>query len=470
MRARDFIKNEDDSQLPDLPSNERPANWEAQTDIDTGHDIQRTQYSNQKGWNVGINADDPRGMRSTDTQRGVNIGYGRGSLNIGDKESYGGSYNIPLDDKSSISVNAGGQKGKLHNVGLNYQRDGFNIGVSQPTNQHGAKPSINVGYSGTFEESENISELFQPRQDINLKWSRPFKDEVSVSGKTPKGNVLDINFWEISDDIVAIDFTINAGIEDDDADPESSPKSGHELTRHGEEFAVFTTVVNAITQYMSKMPKTNVFFQVKRTELQREPLYIKIANRVAKQLGFRHGTPEELEAKNPNLYNKFDNRYNKLLWYTKDQPLQEEFRVDVPNEEWLQQQIDYAIERGRNRNGVPYMGKGTAYVKNIQLPVSILKRLPGMSNEQNNIRKDDLRAIMKIMKDTGKLPLTRGGEEYKPFINVAYNGEAWVNEGNHRIMAAAALGLKSLPVELRYYDGGERIEHGVLYPPKIGLA
>jgi hypothetical protein len=116
------------------------------------------------------------------------------------------------------------------------------------------------------------------------------------------------------------------------------------------------------------------------------------------------------------------------------------------------------------------MGKGTAYARNIQLPVSILKRLPGMSDEQNNVRRDDLRAIMKIMKDTGKLPLTRSGEEYKPFINVAYNGEAWVNEGNHRIMAAAALGWDSLPVELRYYDGGERIEHGTLYPPKIGLA
>ena len=163
-----------------------------------------------------------------------------------------------------------------------------------------------------------ITELFRPGQDINFKWSRPYKDEVNVLGKTPQGHELSINFWEITDDIVAIDFTIDADVEQD-PDPDSSPKSGHELTRHGEEFAVFTQVVNAITQYLNKLPKNNVFFQVKRTEAQREPLYLKIANRVAKQLGFRHGTAQELEATNPGLYNKFDNRYSKLLWYTKEQ-------------------------------------------------------------------------------------------------------------------------------------------------------
>lgn len=148
----------------------------------------------------------------------------------------------------------------------------------------------------------------------------------------------------------------------------------------------------------------------------------------------------------------------------------EDLRVDVPNEDWLQQQVDYAIEKGRNRNGVPYMGKGTANANDVPVPVSILKDIPGMSKEQQNVRHDDLRAIMKIMNDTGKLPLGRDGTEYAPFINVAYNGEAWVNEGNHRIMAAVKLGWKTLPVDIRYFDGGERIEHGPMYPGKIGLA
>jgi hypothetical protein len=169
--------------------------------------------------------------------------------------------------------------------------------------------------AGTMRARDFITELFQPGKDVNFKWSRPYQDEVNVLGKTPQGHELSINFWEITDDIVAIDFTIDADVEQD-PDPDSSPKSGHELTRHGEEFAVFTQVVNAITQYLNKLPKNNVFFQVKRTEAQREPLYLKIANRVAKQLGFRHGTAQELEVTNPGLYNKFDNRYSKLLWYT----------------------------------------------------------------------------------------------------------------------------------------------------------
>jgi GNAT superfamily N-acetyltransferase/predicted transcriptional regulator len=185
-----------------------------------------------------------------------------------------------------------------------------------------------------------ITELFRPGQDINFKWSRPYQDEVNVLGKTPQGHELSINFWEITDDIVAIDFTIDADVEQD-PDPDSSPKSGHELTRHGEEFAVFTQVVNAITQYLNKLPKNNVFFQVKRTEAQREPLYLKIANRVAKQLGFRHGTAQELEATNPGLYNKFDNRYSKLLWYTNaPQGIAEGNEINRAVED-LVQQVDF---------------------------------------------------------------------------------------------------------------------------------
>ena len=150
--------------------------------------------------------------------------------------------------------------------------------------------------------------------------------------------------------------------------------------------------------------------------------------------------------------------------------LDEGLRVDVPNEEWLQDAIDYAKQKSPDRNGLPYMGKTTATVRSVDVPVDILKRIPGMRREQQNVRQADLAAIIKIMSDTGKLPLGgHTGEEYKPFINVAYDGSAWINEGNHRIMAAAKLGWKTLPVEISYFDGGERVESGAMYPPKIGL-
>lgn len=148
----------------------------------------------------------------------------------------------------------------------------------------------------------------------------------------------------------------------------------------------------------------------------------------------------------------------------------ENLRVDVPNEEWLQDAIEYAKQKSPDRNGLPYMGKTTATARQVEVPVNLLKQLPGMRNEQQNVRQADLAAIMKIMSDTGKLPLhAHTDEEYKPFINVAYDGSAWVNEGNHRIMAANRLGWTSLPVEISYFDGGERIKSGPMYPGKIGL-
>ena len=152
------------------------------------------------------------------------------------------------------------------------------------------------------------------------------------------------------------------------------------------------------------------------------------------------------------------------------QSLAESLRVDVPNEEWLNDAIAYAKQKSPTHYGLPYMGKTTATVRQVEVPLMLLRQIPGMRREQQNVRYDDLAAIMKIMKDTGKLPIhSHSNEEYKPFINVAYDGSAWVNEGNHRIMAAYRLGWDSLPVEISYFDGGERVESGPMYPGKIGL-
>lgn len=142
--------------------------------------------------------------------------------------------------------------------------------------------------------------------------------------------------------------------------------------------------------------------------------------------------------------------------------------TDVPNDDWLRSKIEYAKKRGKNSFGVPHMGSITGYYEGpIKIPVSILSRIPGQRAEQTNVRHKDLEAIKDIMKKTGKLPLTDDGKEYVPYIEVAYDGSAWVSEGNHRIMAAKELGWDSLPVEIRYFDGGERVENGPLYPRKI---
>lgn len=146
--------------------------------------------------------------------------------------------------------------------------------------------------------------------------------------------------------------------------------------------------------------------------------------------------------------------------------------TDVPNEDWLEGKVERAKERGYDSYNSPYFGTTTAYVRqpsHVNIPVDILKRIPGARQEQQKVRHNDLEAIMKIMDETGKLPLGDNGKEYLPFIGVAWNGEARVLEGNHRIMAAAKLGWTSLPIELKYFDGGERVKSGILYPEKIGL-
>jgi len=156
------------------------------------------------------------------------------------------------------------------------------------------------------------------------------------------------------------------------------------------------------------------------------------------------------------------------------QGVAESLRVDVPNEEWLQGKIAYAKKKGRDRFGVPDFNATTAYYRpDVRVPIEILRILPGMRGEQRNVRQQDIQAIKKILKDTGRLPLNNYGQEYVPFVMVAYNGEAWVNEGNHRIMAAAELydagdkRFASLPIELKYFDGGERVKSGPLHPSKI---
>jgi hypothetical protein len=145
--------------------------------------------------------------------------------------------------------------------------------------------------------------------------------------------------------------------------------------------------------------------------------------------------------------------------------------IDVPNEDWLQDKIDYAKSKGRNSYGVPYFGSTTASVRGEPLKVRVVKLsyIPGMRGEQNNVRHDDLKWIMDYMEQHKKLPPGPSGNEYLPYIMVAYNGEAWVNEGNHRIMAAYRLGWQTMPIELAYFDGGERIKDGDMYPGRIGL-
>lgn len=144
-----------------------------------------------------------------------------------------------------------------------------------------------------------------------------------------------------------------------------------------------------------------------------------------------------------------------------------DFREDIPNESWLQGKIEYAQSSPRNEFGVPKMSSVTGRFKNpVMVPARWLKDAKGQRGEEKNVRQKDLEAIRKIIRETGKFPLNEDGTEYVPYIEIGYDGKPWVSEGNHRIMAAIAEGMDYIPVELRYFDGGQR-RAGVWSPGNV---
>ena len=131
------------------------------------------------------------------------------------------------------------------------------------------------------------------------------------------------------------------------------------------------------------------------------------------------------------------------------------FYTDVPSQSWLQENIDYAKSKKPNQFGVPFMGKVTAgYKAPVMMKVKDLAKLTGQRGEQSNIRKQDLNWLKENMGNSGKLPI-ESGKEYAPYIEIGYDGVPYISEGNHRIMAAKELGWEYLPVDIRYFDGGE---------------
>lgn len=158
MRAKDFLK--DNSDLPDMGKDTWVSDhWEQQIGVDGGQGYQRASGNLPGDVNLSIAADSVGPTSQFMPQKGVNISKGPANLYLGDRGAVSGSYNIPLDDKSSVSLNASGQKNLgLTGVGAQYQRGNFSAGVNQG-NFPGAKPQFNVGYSAQFEEDSELDEM-----------------------------------------------------------------------------------------------------------------------------------------------------------------------------------------------------------------------------------------------------------------------------------------------------------------------
>lgn len=144
---------------------------------------------------------------------------------------------------------------------------------------------------------------------------------------------------------------------------------------------------------------------------------------------------------------------------------------DNPGGDWLTQKRKYAEAQGTKPSGAfKYPGELTAsYDDTVYLPVSVLEKIPGENMEQYNVRQDSLDWLTKEMSEKKRLPTYEaGGKEYDnaPFITVDSRGRPFVTEGNHRIMVAKQLGWQYLPVEIRYFNGGE-LEDGPFNPKQL---
>ncbi len=146
--------------------------------------------------------------------------------------------------------------------------------------------------------------------------------------------------------------------------------------------------------------------------------------------------------------------------------------VDNPGGRWLDSKRKSSEEAGTNQFGMlKIMGTVTGvYNRPAFMPVNVLRKIRGAQGEQDRVRYDDLESIKQYMSKEGKLPPSdhEPSKEYVPFIMVDQRGKAFVNEGNHRIMAADSLGFQVLPVEIRYYNGGEQ-EPGVFSTENVKM-
>lgn len=146
-------------------------------------------------------------------------------------------------------------------------------------------------------------------------------------------------------------------------------------------------------------------------------------------------------------------KVHELFEDSEEKPLK--FYIDNPGGEWLKNKRE-DVKGKTNQFGNPSrFGTVTGYWnRHALLPVDLVAMVPGLNNEQSRVRKDDFNGLHKLMGDTKKLPLDNG-KQYVPFIMIDLDGKPWVNEGNHRIMVAKKLGWTYMPIDLRYFTGGE---------------
>lgn len=135
------------------------------------------------------------------------------------------------------------------------------------------------------------------------------------------------------------------------------------------------------------------------------------------------------------------------------------FKFDNPgtsrgNWDWVKTKQKYAEEDMRKYSPKSASGKGlsgssTAFTKKpVEVDTEFLSRLKGASDE---VRKPGDAQYDELLKTVNE-------EGWKPdpiMITVNHKGEPFIYEGNTRVAVAKAKGIKSVPTEVRWLNGGE---------------
>ena len=130
---------------------------------------------------------------------------------------------------------------------------------------------------------------------------------------------------------------------------------------------------------------------------------------------------------------------------------QNEFKEDIPNEQWLKDKVEDVIDQGTNKAGSPRLGSTTGYFKDlkpIKLSLETTKNVKGYNGEHLRLDQSKVDKLTKELEVDGKF-------EYPPLIGIAHNGEPYIIEGNHRIAASQKAGIP-IDIEVKYFDGGQR--------------
>jgi hypothetical protein len=126
------------------------------------------------------------------------------------------------------------------------------------------------------------------------------------------------------------------------------------------------------------------------------------------------------------------------------------FKSDIPNDSWLQQKREDAELSGRNQFGVPKtFGPVTGrFDRDLYVSIEMLAVLPGERGEQASVREQSLNYLRANWSQVSKQSI---------YVEIDPFGKPWVNEGNHRIMVAKEMGNSSLPTEVKYFAGSDRL-------------